>query len=107
MKESLQNVYDIVEKLNQWIYEKYDDPYNQFGVCSNGYMIAVEFNRECIWDSENDEREFYEDINEYEDLETHIKLEFNKYIDTIKRYKFYNVKSRKQKLEEQEEAINE
>jgi len=45
---------------------------------SNGSRVIVRFCGMKLWDSENDDREYNEELDEYEDLEYYIRKEFNK-----------------------------
>tara|TARA_R110000796_G_scaffold58413_5_gene134924 strand:+ start:25601 stop:26026 length:426 start_codon:yes stop_codon:yes gene_type:complete len=53
-----------------------------------GFYCWIKFGDEILWDSENEPRKWNEETNEYGDLTTFIKKAFNKYINTLKRFRF-------------------
>ena len=65
---------------------------DNFSYETMGYYSCIKFGDVILWDSENEPREYNEDNNEYEDLLTFIKKEFNKYLDTINHFRFTDVK---------------
>lgn len=56
-----------------------------------GNYSLIKFGEEILWDSENEPREWIEDDNDYEDLKTFIKREYNRYVNTLKRFRFSDV----------------
>jgi hypothetical protein len=64
-----QEVNDIINELNQEVYVilGYDTELD-YTLHSNGSIIVIKFMGVQIWNSDSDEREFNEDLNEYEDL---------------------------------------
>jgi len=71
-----------------------------------GYYCWIKFGDEILWDSENEPREFFEETNEYEDLKTFIKKQFNAYVNTVKRFRFSDVTD-ENKLSEAYDAADE
>lgn len=83
----------IIDELNNELYEKFGEDvtvYN-FSYCTNGYADTIFFNEMMIWNSEIDEREFIEEINDYEPLKPHIKKIFNEEIEKLSKLKFTNI----------------
>ena len=80
---------EIINNLNEWVNDKQGGDYIiHFSYTTNGWYHCIEWDRLLIWDSELESREWIEDKDEYEDLEEHIKKEFNNYIDTLTSLKF-------------------
>lgn len=74
---------EIASDLNQEIYEKYGETDHVFYYSTDGYADIFMFNNYVLWTSEIDDREFIEDINDYEDFKPYIIKVFNKYIESI------------------------
>lgn len=72
---------DIAEKVNYYIYENHNELV-EFGVCceyaSLGYQDMFIFLDIVIWDSDNDERYWDEEIEEYEPLDKYVVKQINK-----------------------------
>ena len=81
------NYLEIVEQLNQELYDKHKEDYYYFTFRSSGYVDSIWFNDECLWDSENNEREFIEKDNDYEPLLPFVKKKFNEYIKELSKLK--------------------
>lgn len=75
----MKEIEDIVDSLNQKLYENEDNFSHAFNSIHSGYINAIslsltfeDYSVEInLWDSENDSRKFNEKTNEYEDLEKH------------------------------------
>lgn len=80
---------EIVMNLNEWLYEVvgHNNP-DCFRFSTDGYIQSIEFNQMLLWDSENDEREYIEETDEYEDMEMYVKKRFNNYITHLQGIKF-------------------
>lgn len=78
----------IIENLNNELYEKFNETGSSFGYSTNGYAHLIFFDQNVLWSSDNDEREWIEEINDKESLEPHIKKLFNMLADKIYRLKF-------------------
>ncbi len=71
---------EVVDKLNDFLYENYGDNYEGALFC-HSYNFAYDsiyFGDILIYHSENNERKFSEDDNEYECLFEYCKKEFYK-----------------------------
>jgi len=79
--------YQVVEELNNYLYDKYGEEEHQFQFSSNGYWNSILFNGYMIWSSEIDLRKFNDDTKDYEPLLTHIKKKFNNYIKELSKLK--------------------
>lgn len=83
-----ENILLLIEEINQEINEseKYPDQYVEFILLEyriNGYGEIITFFDVQLWSSENDEREYNEETDEYEPLENYLKKEINKFIGLI------------------------
>jgi len=74
---------EIVNELNQEIYEKHGDIEDCFYYSSDGYCDVFGFGDKMLWNSENDDREFNEELNDYEPFKPFIIKEFNSWIDNL------------------------
>lgn len=81
------NYLEVVEELNQELYDKHKEEIYLFNYRSYGWCEAIFFEDTCLWDSDNDGREFIEEINDYEPLLPFIKKEFNKHIKHLSKLK--------------------
>lgn len=82
------NFTEIIDELNEYIFSIEENSVRAFSYMTNGYSDAILFGEEIIWDSENDDREFIEELNDYEDFLPFIKRQFNNYINNIEKFKF-------------------
>ena len=79
---------EIVRELNTELYERFGEFEHNFSYATNGFVDCITFNDHLIWDSENDEREWLDDKNEYEPFIPFLKRVFNEYADSIMELKF-------------------
>jgi hypothetical protein len=77
------NCIDIVSDLNNELYEKIGETERKFYYSSCGYTDCIWFGSELLWDSEEDNREWIEENNDYEPLEPFIKRVFNDYVKKL------------------------
>lgn len=97
MNEELKEAIDAVDNINEDIIEGYkndsggDDDLGLYPRVSVSYMtylgIIVEFDDIRIWYSDEDEREFFEDKNEYEPIEPYLRKQINRVVGTYKTIK--------------------
>jgi hypothetical protein len=78
---------DIVNELNQRMWDLYQDSLNQFSYETNGYVDIIKFNESVIYNSECNDRKYIEKIDDYEPLLDYVIREYNIYIETISKYK--------------------
>jgi len=80
----------IVNELNQELYEKNGEVEleDNFYYSTDGDVDAILFGDKVLWHSENDDRKFIEDKNDYEDFKPFIINVFNNWVATIQ-YKLY------------------
>ena len=69
MSEYLQ----IIDELNQELYEKLGETDWEFSYSTNGYVHIIKFGEIVIWNSEDDEREWIEEKNDYEPMKPFLK----------------------------------
>ena len=84
------NYLDIIETLNNGLYEKFGD--NSiieylYSFSSNGYHCTISLGEVLLYNSMEDDRDFDEDKNDYEDILVYVKRKTNEYIDKITKYK--------------------
>lgn len=78
-----------VKKLNQEICDFFEDCKDEpqlpvFELRTDGSSIIIKFmGNYRLWFSEEDEREFYEEANEYESLEQYLRKEAQKIVDQV------------------------
>lgn len=63
-----QEIIEAVCELNAEIYERSKLEYVGFKADTDGMTFCVEFAGVCIWNDDDDDREFDEDANKYEPL---------------------------------------
>lgn len=85
--EILNEAIEVVEKLNQEVYdyfENYGLTYSLLELKTDGFSIIINFmGQHRLWFSEEDEREFDDEINEYEPLEQYLRRETQEIINQI------------------------
>lgn len=89
---TLEEIVRIVGSLNEELFEQTES--NKHGIileplslhysCDASNVVYVEFLDQCIWDSDNDEREFWEYTNDWEPLGDFLKKQIKIWVDTIK-----------------------
>ena len=83
-----QDVLAVVSELNEEIELKELASSYFLDFLSNGDCSVIKFLGESIWSSEEDERIFDEELNEYEPLRDYLKRIMNKVIDELQEQKF-------------------
>lgn len=82
MEAMIEQINRIITILNnEFFQEDYNGKYSGYSpytYSSDGYTCIVKFMGIDIWNSEDDEREFYEDTNLYEPLEYYLRRETKK-----------------------------
>jgi len=86
----INEVFDIVYKLNQEIYDSLFETCGEifpvFELHTDGDIIIIVVGSYQLWNSEDDERK-YIDEDEYESLEQYLRREVQKIINTISNIK--------------------
>lgn len=76
-----------VEQLNEEIYDYFEGfglSFPLFDLKTDGFVIIIDFMGYLqLWNSDEDEREFYEEANEYESLEQYLRREAQEIINQI------------------------
>ena len=82
------NYEEIVNELNCDLYEKHSETDYNFNYRTNGFVEVISFDDFVLWNSEEDERSYDEQKNEYEDMISFIKKKFNEFADKLQKLKF-------------------
>lgn len=81
--EALKIVENLNEKTCEYL-EKGKLTYPLFEFVTDGFSVIIKFmGHHRLWFSDEDEREFYEEANEYEPLEKYVRREAQKIINQI------------------------
>jgi hypothetical protein len=70
-------------RTNTKLFELDPDNYMNFYFCTNGYSNYIKFEDHILWSDDDDDREFIDDIDDYEDLTEFIIKKYNNYIHTL------------------------
>ena len=81
------NYFDELDELNDWL-EVCGENERQFTWSTNGYVDVILFDETVLWDSENDNRAFNEEENDYEPFVPYIKHLFNRWVGGLNSLKF-------------------
>lgn len=82
------NALEVVLDLNLLLFQIIEEPLYEFKYSSNGYYSEyISFNDYVLWSFEDDEREFNEELNEYEPLLPFVKKKFNGYLEELNKMK--------------------
>jgi hypothetical protein len=88
----LERILEATTKLNEYLYDELKLENSLFSVTIYGYITSISFNIEDIeipiWNSENDDRLFFENSNEYEPFERFIKRVWKEKLKIINKIKF-------------------
>lgn len=79
---------EIVIELNAELYERYGETERIFSYTTNGFYDIISFDEIMLWNSEDDDRHFIEEIDDYEPFIPFIMRKFNNYIDDLNKLKF-------------------
>lgn len=69
------NYLKLVEELNQELFDNHGGDLEQFFYTASGFIDIIGFGDIHLWNSEDDGREWLEDVNEYEPLKQYVKNE--------------------------------
>jgi len=78
---------DAACELNQEMYKKHGEICDQFYYMTNGYTDIFGFGDKTLWDSENDERVWIEENDDYENFKSFITNIFNVWIKSLNKLK--------------------
>ena len=78
----------LINELNEELYERVGETEFDFNYSTNGYVDIINMGNIMLWNSENDEREYIEDKNDYEPMKPFIKRMLNTEIDKLVMLKF-------------------
>jgi len=84
------NYLDLVQELNYDLWEEFQEDFYQFSYSSNGTVDLIKFEGLVLWCSEDDDREFFEDINDYEPIKPFIQKKYNDLIDRFYSFKIHS-----------------
>tara|TARA_R110000744_G_scaffold194114_1_gene312966 strand:- start:560 stop:811 length:252 start_codon:yes stop_codon:yes gene_type:complete len=73
------NYLKLVEELNQEIYDKHGDLDKQFFFTANGFIDTIGFGSIMLWNSEDDDRVWIEECNDYEPMKPFIRKQLRQY----------------------------
>ena len=85
-----QDFITIVNELNDDIGDELENSQHSFNYTSNGYEDIILFNEQLLWCSENEDRKFIEETNEYEPLLPYLKNKFNDYVNELNKINKFN-----------------
>ena len=80
-----EKIIEIIEKLNEEIYDNGgDEEFTYFDFRTNGTSAIINFmGNYQMWHSDEDEREYNDDKDEYESLEQYLRREAKEIINQI------------------------
>jgi len=85
----------IVYNINTELYELSEDFCVEYGVglqfSTDGYASVIEFMGYVLWSTEDDEREYIEDKDDYEPLAPFVRRKFNELINNLSTLKLTNL----------------
>jgi hypothetical protein len=84
----MENYVEIVKELNEELFNKCGDSIYEFSYETNGDIHIIYINGLLHWNSDEDDRKWNENRDEYEDLKNYLKKEFNKSIKELQKLKF-------------------
>lgn len=84
----MENKQEIVRELNIELYDKFKEAELNFSYSTTGLYESVSFGGNLIWHSEDDDRLWVEETNDYEPFKPFIERAFNKWVDELSRLKF-------------------
>jgi len=87
-KDNTNEYLDTVIKLNEELFDKQEELESQFFYSTDGNVDMVGFGDKVLWCSENDNRYFDEQLDNYEPFLPFIKLMFNEWVNNLHNLKF-------------------
>lgn len=84
INEALEVIENINDEICDILNENYGENFLVLELCTDGNSVIINFmGRHQLWFSDEDERDFYEETNEYEPLEKYLRRRAQKIIDQI------------------------
>lgn len=77
---------DIVRELNNELFDKGEEELS-FTFLTDGFSEYIMFNDHMIWNSDDDDRNYDHETNDYEPLLPHLKKHFNHYVNRLNELK--------------------
>jgi len=88
--DEISEIIIIIGEFNFKIFSKDEDGYEKaFSYSTDGTIDTISLYGKEFWNSEFDDREWIEEINDYEPLEPFLLKKLKSYIDTISKYTSY------------------
>ena len=82
------NFKEIIDKLNSSIYNDDENEFYHYFVYEYaGFVDVIKFDEQVLWHSEDDDREFNEDENDWEPMVPFIIKKFKEYRDELNSFK--------------------
>lgn len=88
MYKEIKEYIEVVDALNEILFDENLEAEFYFSLETTTYFSAIKFMDYVLWCSENDERKYIEEIDDYEPLLGFCQKEFNKYADRLHKLKF-------------------
>lgn len=78
-----EDLLQVIDVLNELIYDEKNQYRERFSLLIDGHYIVIQFGSVCLWCSDEDDREFYEQTNRYEPMFPFIQRKFNAYVEDL------------------------
>lgn len=91
IKTDIADICELIDKLNNEYIKQTGDEYTlptPFVLSSDGCEVEINFMGQPVWDSINDERQYIDELDDYESLEMFIRNMANKIIAVITKATF-------------------
>ena len=87
--EDYNKLVEIVNVLEQEVFEQTEGiEYFNFEVVTNGFATIINFIGLQIWNSEDDDRNYYDETDSYEPMDKHLRRILNTELDKLRMLKF-------------------
>jgi len=87
MSYSIKETVDAIDNINGDLFEKTDNESIIVELKTTGCVTIIEFCGISIWSSEDDDRQYIDQIDEYEPIEPFLRKKVNEVIETITKIK--------------------
>lgn len=95
---------ELMIQLNSHLSDVGTDEPHFFSYETGEFWAIIKFNDYVLWSSEDDERIYLEELNDYEPLISFIKRKFNSYVEDLSRLKFAHIPLTKDDIYDMEEG---